>query len=455
MAGQKQSRGQKSVVEIDTLEQINLHAAGIDIGAEELYVAVPPGRAQVSVRVFGSHTAALREIADWLAACGVATVAMESTGVYWVPLYEILEARGFEVYLVNARHIKNVSGRKSDLLDCQWIQQLHTYGLLQPSYRPAEQICAIRSLVRHRDMLIRYRASHIPHMQKALHLMNVQLTTVLSDITGVMGMQIIRAIVAGERDAQVLANYRCRGCAKSVTEITQALDGNYKAEHVFALRQALELYDFYGQQLQSCDTELAALYEGFEVPEAPGTEAPAPRTTKRRKNQSHFDLAQSLYRIAGVDLTQVDGIDALTVQTLLSEIGPDVTAWPTVKHFCAWLRLAPNNKITGGKVKSRHTQPTQNRATTALRVAAQSLARSQSALGAFYRRMKAKHGPAKATTATAHKLARIVYFMLKHRQPYHPPDMAQYEEQQRERHLRHLQRQAAKLGMKLESNTVA
>jgi len=446
----KESKRKRKVTDLDALEQINLNAAGIDIGAEEIFVAVPKGRDAESVRSFPTFTVDLHRMADWLEVCGIETVAMESTGVYWIPLYEILEEQGFDVNLVNARHIKNVSGRKSDVLDCQWIQQLHTYGLLQPSFRPPEQICAIRSLVRHRDMLIRYRSSHIQHMQKALVLMNIQLTNVLSDITGMTGMKIIRDIVAGKRDPEVLARHRDRRCRKSESEITKSLEGNYKREHVFALKQALELYDFYDRQLRACDVELEAMYNEFEPPDGPGTEPPAPRTTKRRKNQPYFDLARSLYRLTGVDLTQVDGLDTMTVQTILSEIGTDMSPWPTVKHFTSWLRLAPNNKVTGGRVRSRRTQPTQNRASTAFRIAAQSLARSDSALGAFYRRMRARHGAPKAITATAHKLARIVYFMLKRREPYRDSGADYYEEQHRVRVIRSLQRRAAKLGMRLE-----
>lgn len=443
------NQSQQKVVELDALEQIHLNAGGIDIGAEEIYVAVPKGRDKQSVRCFSSFTEGLHRLADWLDACGIETVAMESTGSYWIPLFEILESRGLDVCLVNARHIKNVSGRKSDVLDCQWIQQLHTYGLLQASFRPPEQICAVRSLVRHREMLIRYRASHIQHMQKALDLMNLKLTNVLSDITGVTGMQIIRAIVAGEHDPQVLARYRNSQCKHSEADILKSLDGHYKREHLFALKQAVQLYDFYDQQLAECDAELEALYDEFEPPEEPGTPPPKPNRRKRRKNQPHFDLAQSLYRMTGVDLTQIDGLDALTVQDILSEIGTDISAWPTEKHFAAWLRLTPNNRVTGGKVKSRRTQPTQNRASNALRVAAQSLARSDSALGAYYRRLRARQGAPKAITATAHKLARILYFMLKNREPYHDPGAYYYEEQYRERAIRKLQRQAAKLGLSL------
>lgn len=446
----KRGKRQEKVKDLDALEQINLNAAGIDIGAEELYVAVPKGRDEKSVRSFLTFTADIQQLADWLSFCDIETVAMESTGVYWIPIYEILESRGFEVYLVNARHIKNVSGRKSDVLDCQWIQQLHTYGLLQPSFRPPEQICAIRSLVRHRDMLVKYRSAHIQHMQKALTLMNVRLTNVLSDITGVTGMKIIRSIVAGERNPEVLASYRQRGCAKNQAEIAKSLEGHYKREHLFALRQALELYDFYDQQLHDCDVELEALYQEFDLPDEPGTPPPDPRKTKRRKNQPYFDLSQSLYRMTGVDLTQIDGIHSLTAQDILSEIGTDMSPWPTVKHFASWLHLSPNNKVTGGKVKQRGTQPSKNRANTAFRVAAQSLARSDCALGAFYRRIRARHGGPKAVTATAHKLARIVYFMLKNRLPYRDPGADYYEEQYRIRSIRYLQRRASKLGMRLE-----
>lgn len=450
MNRRKKSKRQAKVKDLEVLEQINLNAAGIDVGAEEVYVAVPKGRDKESVRSFPTFTGDLNRLADWLKACGVETVAMESTGVYWIPLYEILESRGFEVYLVNARHTKSVDGRKSDVLDCQWIQQLHTYGLLQASFRPPEHIRAIRSLVRHRDMLIKYRSAHIQHMQKALTMMNVRLTSVLSDITGVTGMKIIRAIVAGERDPEVLAGYRKGGCYKSETEIAKALEGHFRREHLFELKQALELYDYYDELIQACDAELETLYQEFEQPKDSATPPPPPRTRKRRKNQPHFDLAQSLYRMTGVDLTQIDGLDALTVQQILSEIGTDMSRWPTAKHFASWLGLSPNNKVTGGKVKYRGTKPTKNRAATAFRVAAQSLARSNSALGAFYRRVRARRGAPKAVTATAHKLATILYSMLKYNRVYHDPGAGYYEEQHRKRAVHNLKRRAARLGFRLE-----
>jgi transposase len=437
------------VIPVDTLKQLNLNAAGLDIGAEEIYACVPADRDEQSVQVFGTFTADLHALANWLEACHIETVAMESTGVYWIPVYEILEERGFEVYLVNARHLKNVPGRKTDVLDCQWLQQLHTYGLLRASFRPPEEICALRALVRHRSNLIRYRAAHIQHMQKALQMMNIKLTQVVSDITGVTGLSIIRAIVAGERDPQVLARLRHRNCARSEAEIAKALEGNYKMEHLFVLKQALAQYDFYQQQLQECDAEIEALYATLPSSDDPVSPPPKARRGKPRKNQAHFDLATTLYRMVGVDLTAVDGLDALLVQEILSETGVDMSPWRTVKHFTSWLCLSPYTEKTGGKVKRTGSKKTQNRATTAFRIAAQSLSRSQSALGAYYRRMRAKHGPAKANKATAHKLARIVYRMLKYREAYVDPGEAYYEQQYRERTLRSLKRRAAKLGMQL------
>ena len=452
----KRKQPQKMKVPVHALEQIHLNAAGIDVGAEEVWVAIPPDRAEHSVRSFPTFTADLHRLADWLQQGGIETVAMEATGVYWIPLFEILEERGFEVYLVNARHLKNVSGRKTDVLDCQWIQQLHTYGLLSASFRPAEHIVALRSLVRHREMLVQSRSTHIQHMQKALTIMNVRLTHVLSDITGVTGMKILRAILAGERDPLVLAQFRDDRCAKSEAEIAKSLEGHYKPEQVFILQQAVELYDFYDRQLQRCDAELEALYGQFSPPEDPGTPPPTPRTQKRRKNQAHFDLAPALYRMSGgVDLTQIDGVDELTIQKVLSEIGADMSPWPTEKHFASWLRLCPNNKITGGKVIQRGVQPTTNRASTALRVAASSLHHSDSALGAYYRRIRARSGAPAAVTATAHKLARIIYAMLKDHKPYHDVGAHSYEQQYRARVLRNLNRQAARLGFRLEPAALA
>ena len=375
---------------------------------------------------------------------------MEATGIYWFVFHDILEVRGIEVFVVNGRHVKNVRGRKSDIVDCQWLQQLHTYGLLNSSFHPPTEIRAIRLLVRHRSMLVRYQAAHIQHMQKALQLMNVKLTLVLSDVTGVTGMAIIRDMVAGQHNPERLAKHRRSGCKHSEVEIAKALTGNYSAEHLFTLEQALHLYDEYGRQIAACDQQLEARYQQL-ANQSPEVSNPAPtkKRSKRRKNQPHFDLSQYLFRIYGVDLVAVDGLDTLTVQTILSEIGTDMSKWKTVKHFAAWLGLSPNHRITGGKVKSRHTQKNSNRAAAALRVAAQSLARSQTALGHFYRQLRYRHGPAKAVTATAHKLARIIYFMLTRRTPYLPPDIEQVKAARQQRQLAQLEKKALKLGLKL------
>lgn len=449
----KPSDKRATVQDLESLPPLNLHAAGLDIGASEIFACVPAGRDAQPVRRFATFTPDLQALANWLKACRVQTVVMESTGVYWIPVYEILEGQGFEVLLVKARDLKHVAARKSDVSDCQWLQRLHTYGLLRGSFRPPEEIAALRALVRHRDMLTQDRARHIQHMQKALQLMNVQLTQVLSDITGVTGMKIIRAIVAGVREPQQLAQYRDAACKRSLEEIVKALTGHYKSEHVFVLGQALALYDFYASQIQLCDREIEQRYQAATPRDPDGhppTQAPQPRRRKPRKNQAHFDLTSSLYRLVGVDLTRIDGLEALLAQKIIMEIGIDMTPWDSVKHFASWLRLAPNARQSGGKVLSSHVLPSSNRANLAFRLAAQSLARSPSALGAFYRRMRAKHGAAKAIVATAHKLARTVYFMLKYRQDYRDPGADYYEERYRDRQLRNLKRKAAELGFALQ-----
>lgn len=439
------------VTNLDNLEQINLNAAGLDIGAAEIWACVPADRDEQSVRCFDTFTVDLHALANWLEACGVETVAMESTGVYWIPIYEILEARGLVVNLVNARHIKNVPSKKTDVLDCQWIQKLHTYGLLQASFRPDEEMCSLRSYLRHRDNLIRYRRAHIQQMQKALHQMNIQLTNVISDITGQTGMQIIRTIVAGEHDPLKLAQYRNPRCHSSEDEIAKSLEGHYKPEHLFALQQAVEGYDFYTQQIKACHVQIEQKYKAFK-PQIDVQAQPLPNPTRRPRRQAtqpDYDLRTYLYEISGVDLTQIDGIDALNAQTIISEIGLDMSKWSTVKHFTSWLGLAPHNHISGGKVLKRKTKKTNNRANTALRMAAQSAGRSQSALGGFYRRIRAKHGSPKAITATAHKIARIVYHMLKYRDQYVDPGQDYYQQQYQDRVIKNLQRKAKELGMEL------
>lgn len=440
-------------VQLENLAQLNLDASGLDIGASEIWACVPADRDEESVRCFKTFTPDLHRLAEWLAACGITTVAMESTGIYWIPIYEILESRGIRVCLVNAQATKNVSGRKSDVLDCQWIQQLHSYGLLAASFRPPADICVLRSYVRQRESLLQQRAREIQHIQKALHLMNLKLTTVITDLTGLTGMQIIRAILAGERDPVVLAHFRDPRCKSSETEIAKALTGNYQPEHLFALRQAVEGLDFYTNQLAACDAEIEAHYAVFQ-PQVDLLEQPLPEEKRRhRPNHPNYDLRTHLYLTAGVDLTAVDGIDVLLAQDILAEIGTDMSKWPSEKHFAAWLGLAPNNKSSAGKVFSRHTPKTSNRAATAFRLAARSTHRTQNALGAFYRRIKAKHGAPVAITATAHKIARIVYHMLKHHTPYIDSGLDAYLDQQRQRALRSLHRLAHKLGFQVISDS--
>jgi transposase len=437
-------------------ETLNPNAAGLDVGSAEIWAAVPADRDAEPVRAFGTFTPDLNRLADWLQACRITSVAMESTGVYWIPIYEILEARGLQVYLVNAHHLKNVPGRKTDVLDCQWIQQLHGFGLLSGSFRPDAEMCALRAYLRHRANLLECRAMHIQHMQKALQQMNVQLQQVLSDLTGETGLAIVRRIIAGDRDPAALAQLRQPGCKHSAEDIAKALTGNYRPEHVFALKQALALYDFYTTQLQECDTEIERQYRVLkpvvdsELPPLP----PSTKTNSHCKNAPHFDVRTQLYRVTAVDLTAVDGLNEATAQTVLSEIGTDMSKWPTDKHFCSWLHIAPHNDISGGKVLRSRILKGRNRAVQALRLAAQSVGRTQTALGAFYRRMHAKFGPERAVVATAHKLARIIYHMLKDHMPYRDLGAEAYERRQRERDIQQLKRRAAKLGLMLAPQPV-
>ena len=453
MSKPKQAK-QQNIVDLDSLKQINLHAAGLDIGDAEIWACVPSDRTQQPVRCFKTFTVDLHTLADWLSECGINTVAMESTGIYWIPIYEILDDRGFEVKLVNAHHLKNVPGRKSDVQDCQWIQQLHTFGLLRGSFHPDEQMRSLRAYTRHRANLIQCRSQHIQHMQKALQLMNLKLTKVISDITGQTGLKIIRAIVAGEHNPTRLAQFRNNHCRKSETEIAKSLEGNYRPEHLFALQQALEAYDFYTRQIQTCDEQLQANYQAakpqLDLPQHP---LPPARRARRDKNSPTFDLRLHLFQLTGVDLTQIDGINTLTAQTVLTEIGLDMSKWPSVKHFTSWLTLCPYQDISGGKVLNSRTKPSNNRAASALRMAAQALTHSHSPLGDYYRLMRSRHGPAKAITAAAHKLARIIYHMLKYRQPFDPDRLQRNQQQLQQRRLKRLKRQAKHLGFKLVEAT--
>ena len=436
---------------VESLPCLNANAAGLDIGSEEIWACVPEDRGPQSVRVFETFTPDLYALADWLATCRIETVAMESTGVYWIPVYEILEGRGFKVHLVNAHHLKHVPGRKSDVKDCQWIQHLHTCGLLNGSFRPEAEICALRALVRHRAMLLDYRAAHIQHMQKALQQMNVQLTQVLSDITGATGLAIIRAIVAGERDPVQLARFRDQRCASSVAEIAKALTGHYRPEHVFALKQALALYDVYTEQVRECDAELERQWQAITPgwPDELPPLAPDDKRDSHSKNAPAYDARSLLYQLTGVDLVAIPGLHASTVQTIVSEIGTDMRQWPSEKEFCSWLGLAPHEDISGGKVLRRYTLKNRNRAGQAFRLAAQAVSRSHSSLGVFYRRMRTRLGPKSAIVATAHKLARIVYHMLTHQTPFRDLSPEDYAQRTRERDIANLRKRATKLGLTL------
>jgi transposase len=430
---------------------VNPHAAGLDIGSEEIWACVPEDRDPQPVRSFGTFTPDLYTLAAWLRACRIETVAMESTGIYWIPAYEILEARGFQVYLVNARHLKHVPGRKTDVKDCQWIQYLHTCGLLSASFRPEAEMCALRAYLRHRATLLEYRAAHIQHMQKALQQMNVQLPHVLADITGVTGLAIIRAIVAGERDPVHLARFRDPRCAHSSEDIAKALTGHYRAEHVFALQQALALYDVYTAQVRECDAEIARHFQAI-TPVWDDALPPLDRQDKalsHSKNAPAYDARSLLYQLTGVDLVAIPGLHASTVQTILAEIGLDMGQWPNAKAFCAWLGLAPRHEISGGKVLRRSTLQTHNRAGQALRLAAQAAGRSRSGLGAFYRRMRARLGPQSAIVATAHKIARIIYHLLTHRTPFRDLSPEEYSQQLRAREIAAMRKKAARLGLTL------
>lgn len=440
----------RAVARGEVFPLVRPNAAGIDVGSRVHYVAVPPELGQ-PVRSFDCMTADLRELAAWLQTCGVRTVALEATGVYWIPLVEVLEDEGFEVYLVDARQTRNVSGRKSDVQDCQWVQRLHSYGLLAPAFRPEKAITVLRSYWRQRQGLVVSCSQHIMLMHKALEQMNVQVHKVLSDVAGLSGMRIIRAIVAGERDGEKLSALCHSGIKCSRAEVARALEGNYRAEHVFALAQAVEAHDFFQRQLQACDQALEA-----EIATVPSRhtqprvdQAPERTRAKRRKNQPHFDLRAHMHRIAGVDLTRLEGIDAMTAFAVLSETGMDMTRFPSEKAFSSWMHLCPNNRITGGKVRSRRVRPGSNRAGQALKLAAQSLHHSKSALGAFFRRMKARLGPQKAITATAHKLARLIYRLLKYGEAYIAQTEAQYQDLTRQKALRELTKRAHRLGFAL------
>lgn len=448
-------RGHKrpTMAELQTLPLLYPDLAGIDIGSREHYVSVPEDRSDQPVRTFGCTTPDLEQMVQWLKQCGITHVVMESTGVYWVPPAMVLEEAGLQVSLVDARESHRLSARKTDVHDCQWIRQLYACGLLRRAFRPAQSLLPVRAYWRQRQELVRLGATAVHHLHKALELMNVQLHKVIADVAGLTGMRILRAIASGERNPDRLIAMVHVNCKSSAAEFRKALTGHYAPEQVFALRQALRRYDLYQEQIADLDQELQGALR--ELPAAPNpapdepTAQPKSRDGKRRKNQSHFHLAAEVQRLTGVDLTRIEGIDALTAFTVIAEQGTDMSAFPTEKHFASHLGLCPNHQITGGRVRKRRTRRVQSRAAHALRVAAQSLARSKTALGAFYRRLKARHGAARATVATAHKLAKIIYRMLKHGQAYVAQGLDQYEKQYRQRLLKNLQRQAKVLGCQI------
>ena len=445
-------RGHRRTTRAATPPILNPHAAGIDIGATDIYACVPLDRDPQPIRRFATFTEDLRALAAWLTQCRVTSVAMESTGVYWIPLYQILESRGFEVCLVNARHVKNVPGRKTDVQDCQWLQYLHSVGLLRGSFRPPETICALRTLLRHRDRLVRLAACHTQHMQKALNPMNLQLHHVLSDLTGVTGLAILDAILAGEQDPEVLAQHRDRRIKASRETIAKALVGDYRPEHLFTLRQSLASYRHYQALIGACDAQIPALLTAFDSAIDPAVHPLPPAPTAHRNPQGNaprFDLRTELYRILGIDLTEIDGLNVGTLYSAFGELGADLSPFPSSKHFASWLGLCPDNRISGGKILSVKTRHVKHRVAQALRLAAQSLYRSHSVLGAYFRRMRAKLGAPKAITATAHKLARILYHLLTTREPYAESHLAQAEAEHRRRMETRLRTQARALGFQL------
>jgi transposase len=426
-------------------EEVFPHAAGIDVGASSHWVAVPKHLAEESVREFGAMTDDLNALADWLLACSVDTVALESTGVYWIPIYEVLEQRGLKVWLVDARQMKYVPGRKSDVQDCQWLQRLMSLGLLRAAWRPSDEVCVVRAVVRQRDVLLTEQGTWVQRMQKALVQMNIQLTEVLSDVMGMTGQAIIRDIVAGERDPLVLARHHNHRIKASKDEVTKALTGNWRDEHLFLLKQSLAIFDDLAKRVQECDAKIEALLAPLQRHTVQLKASPKGKS----KNNPAFDVRQAMANWAGVDLTRIDGLGVSAVMKLLSEIGTDLSRFANVKHFCSWLGLCPGTKVSGGKVLSAGTKRSANRARQALKMAAMRQSRRDSARGAVYRRLCLRMDKPRANTAVAHKLSRMVYYMLTRGEEYVDQGRERYEEQQRQRSISALKRRAAALGFQV------
>jgi transposase len=449
-------RKTKSKAASSGMALIHQNAAAIDIGATMHVAAVGPDRTSDPVRSFGAFTADLHRLADWFAECGVKTVVMESTSVYWIPIFELLDERGVEVFLVNARDARHVPGRKTDVSDAQWLQRLHSHGLLRASFRPKGEIAELRAYLRQRERLLDAAASHIQHMQKALTEMNLQLHHVVSDITGATGMRIIRAIIAGERDPAALAAMRDTRRRSSADRIAKALTGCYRDEHLFVLEQALALYDAHQEKVTACDVRIESVLKrlsslrGRKKGVGPNASAP-PRRRSRQSNGPAFDVGEALHALLGKDLTQIDGVGPYLALKLAAECGDDLSAWPSAKHFTSWLCLAPSNKISGGKVLSSRTRRSGSRAASLLRLAAISVGRTETALGAFYRRLSARIGKAKAITAAARKIAVLFYNALRHGMDYVDPGASHYETRYRERVVKNLQRRAKAFGFVLQA----
>lgn len=449
----RRTKGMEEAHPFMGMSQVNKDAAGVDIGAEEIVVCVAGVENTQIVKAYGNYTVDLQNIGKWLQEHHVKTVAMESTGVYWIPLFEELEQQGFECLLISSRSLRRVPGRKSDIQDAQWIQTLHSYGLLESSFRPQAELVALRTLLRHRSQLLEHRAPHIQHMQKALLQMNVQLSQALSDVTGETGLAMIRAMVAGERDPHKLAACRDRNCKKSEEEIGKALTGTWREEHLFIIKQSLEMYDFYTKQVEECDAEIDRMYALIRPDWEGGELMPLPQ--KKRNSHSKNapknkeEIRKHLKRISGVDLSVVDGFGISLAQTVIMEVGTDMTKFPSEKHFCSWLGLAPKHEISGAKILKNKTMKTKNRAGQAFRMAAQSVKRADCVFGSLYRRLKSRLDKAQATVATAHAIARVVYRMLKYKVEYEKLEVEEYEKKYKAQQIKYMQKKAEKLGFQL------
>jgi len=454
----------------NSLQEIHPNTAGIDVGSGSHFVAVPPGRDPKPVREFPSFTVDLHRIVKWLKKCHIEKVAIESTGVYWIPLYEILEDNGFDVCLVNAKHIKNAPGRKTDVQDSQWLQQLHAYGLLQKSFRPTQTIVELRTFCRQRTGLIENASAYVLRMQKVLTEMNIQLNNVISDITGVTGMKIIKAIISGERSPKALARLRHARCRNPQEVIMKSLEGNYRDEHVFSLKQNLQIFQFHNAKISECEKEIEIRLQQIEAqivpPKFPGVPGINHRSTtevisrpkapkKLRKHEFGFDLETHLERITGVNLAKIPGMTESSALLVISEIGLGITQWKNSKHFASWLGLCPKNKISGGKILSSRTRPGSKRVAWILRLCATSLHNSKSALGAHLRRLKSRLGAPKAITALAHKLAKMLYNMLRYGTEYVEKGQDDYERRHKERSIKNLMKNAARLGFAVSPTSQA